>query len=68
MKEYRDIYAWIDAQKKTMQDLVIQWSAINTHTFNLKGLESLSREVKSVFSVFNEEIREVSLPPFEGEG
>lgn len=65
MEEYLSLLNWIDTQKQDMQELVIQWASINTHTFNLNGLKSLSQEMKRAFSVFGEDIEEVSLPPFE---
>ena len=61
----RGLLNWIDSQQKTMQDLLIQWSSINTHSLNSAGLKILSQHIVEAFAVFNEHITFLPLPPYQ---
>ncbi len=65
MKQYRPILDWIDQQHHSMLDLVIKWSKINSHTFNLDGLRILSREIVKSFRALKANIDIINLPPVE---
>ncbi|MCR4336954.1 MAG: hypothetical protein NUV91_04025, partial [Candidatus Omnitrophica bacterium] len=65
MKDYLPFLKWLSGQKSSMVDLVIQWAKINTHAFNLSGLELFSQEVEKAFSIFNEKIERIPLPSME---
>ena len=65
MEEYLPQLEWIDTQKQVMLETVTRWSGINTHTFHLSGLKLLSEDIKKAFSVFQERVEEVALPPVE---
>jgi len=65
MGEYSELSNWVDAQEEGMVDLVTRWSSINSHTSNLSGLKQLAQEIASAFSVFNEKIQFIDVPPVE---
>lgn len=65
MEDYRQILDRIDEQAPSMLDLVIQWSRINSYTFNLAGLKKLSQEIRTSFQVLEAHAKSVELPPME---
>jgi len=65
LKDWSEITHWVDSQKEGMVALIIEWAAINSHTFNLKGIQQLAGEIASAFSIFNEEIQWIDVPPAE---
>ncbi len=65
MKEYKTVFNWIESQRKPMVDLVTRWANINTHTFNLNGMNQLVADLEQYLSLYKENIQEISLPDFE---
>ncbi len=64
LHEYHDVFRWIDEQHGAMLDQVISWSNINSYTFNLLGLKTLSQKLKEALEVFDEDVRNVDLPVY----
>jgi glutamate carboxypeptidase len=64
MQYYTPYLQWIDQQKESMLELVKSWSNINTHTFNLKGLNVQIEALKKEFSSLGGHLQELTLPPF----
>ncbi len=65
MQDYTHILEWIDEQHTNMLDHVIEWSNINSYTFNFLGLKTLSQRIAEAFGVFEEEVMEVPILPFK---
>ncbi len=65
MKDFKPVLTWIETQKPIMIDLVSRWSNINTHTFNIKGLNRMVDDLEQYLTVYKENIQEIALPPFE---
>ena len=61
---HHDLLQWIDEQQQPMLDQVIEWSNINTYTFNLLGLKILSKKISKALTILGEEVYEIELPSF----
>ena len=51
MIDTRDAFAWIDEQAEAMEHRLKDWSAINSGSYNLPGLETMWRTLSDAFSV-----------------
>ena len=58
------VLSWLKSQSQEMLELAKQWSAINSYSYHLEGLESQRRALKEVFGTLGE-LTEVVLPPFK---
>lgn len=63
MKLYRPFLDWIDTQETFMVKRLQKWCQTNTHTFNIPGLKSFSKELAQSFRVLGGHLKFVSLPP-----
>jgi len=65
MNKYRSCLDWVDTQRQPMLDCVTRFSRINSHSFNLPGLEIMASAIQKEFAVFNEKIESLDLPQME---
>lgn len=65
MSKYRTVLDWIDTQAPSMLDLVTRWAKINTHTFNLPGLEELSKDIQTSLKVLQPKTEILALEGME---
>ncbi len=59
------ILDWIDGQKGPMLGLLKKWSGINSHSFNLPGLEKNAQNIKNAFSVLQAQSNSFHLSPYK---
>lgn len=64
-KDIKTYLQQADAKKEEMAARVMQWSNINTGSFNVPGLERLAAVLTQAFSVLDCEGNVLSLPPIE---
>lgn len=57
------LLAWIDGQHDEMSRLVTEWGNVNSHSYNIEGLDELRRRVARSFEILKGEIRDVPLQP-----
>ena len=50
MHSYADVLKWLNSQQKVMEDLLLEWSNINSYSLNPAGIKQLSQNVKKSFS------------------
>jgi len=62
MQSLNPILSWIDSQADTMNDLIIEWSQINSHSHNHKGLATIYKKIESHARTFGCEPTQVELP------
>ncbi len=65
MNEHADILKWVESQEQTMKALAVEWAEINSHTYNLSGLQTLSKKLKTAFSIFSGDVKFIDLPDYE---
>ena len=56
---------WLDSKRQDMLDTVIRWAAINSYSTNQAGLETITSEIQSAFSVLNAEQEIYPLVPLQ---
>ncbi len=64
MKNYQPLFTWIDSQQEEMLNLLINLAEINSHSFNLSGLDSQLQNLRKVFSPLGEKIEILDLSPW----
>jgi len=64
-ENYTSALDWLASQKEEMIKLTSQWAGINTHTFNLAGLEQCIEQIQESFSVFDEKIELIPMDPYQ---
>ncbi len=58
------ILSWLSQQTKPMTDTLIQWSEINSSTFNTAGLSRMANVLTQAFSVLDADIELIKLLPY----
>lgn len=66
MKTYDSYLQWIESQSQQMENLLIQWSNVNSGSQNTPGLIKMLQEIKNEVSSLNALTEEISLPPSNG--
>ncbi len=65
MNEFDSLLDWIDEQHPLMLDRVIEWSKINSYSFNKIGLKLLSKKILDAFEPLEADQQNVELLPFK---
>src|SRR6185436_8454116 len=65
MSNYQSIITWLETQSSVMQEMVAQYAAINTHTFNLAGLQELTNSLQNSFKIFDQAPEIFDLNPLQ---
>ncbi len=63
--ECAESLAWIDKQRESMIQTVIDWSHINSGSNNMDGLTQMQREIVTAFARLEAEIELIDLPDTE---
>jgi len=62
MNDTSSIFSWVESQRDGMLERIIEWSEVNSHSHNLKGLETMLGLLKRDFSRLEGRIETVALP------
>lgn len=62
---YQSYLEWIDSQQEAMVQLLLEWSAINSGSHHLAGLDRMRQALMDDFGKLGGEMEEISLAPVE---
>ncbi len=65
MEKFKPYLDFIDSQFEHMKQLTYDWSAINSGSYNLVGLEKMLKVLKDNFFWLGAEMEEIELPPMQ---
>jgi Acetylornithine deacetylase/Succinyl-diaminopimelate desuccinylase and related deacylases len=65
MDRYTPYLEWIDEQHEAMVRLLLDWSAINSGSYNLVGLNTMRQALMEKFGPLGTHMEEISLVPME---
>ena len=65
MTDSAPILAWIDQQHDRMVDTLIQWSNLNTGTYNAAGLHAFAAQLLPLLRQLSPDIEQIPLPPHQ---
>ena len=65
MEKFKPYLDFIDSQFEHMKQLTYDWSAINSGSYNLAGLEKMLKVLKDNFFWLGAEMEEIALPPMQ---
>ena len=55
---------WLETQASTMESLLLEWSSINSHTFNKAGLSRQFLAIEKVTASLNASVERIPLKPY----
>lgn len=62
-QEFKQSLDWLDGQHASMEALVIAWSNINSHTYNMAGLGRQFAAIENAFSPLGASLERIPLKP-----
>ncbi|MCA9407643.1 MAG: hydrolase [Candidatus Omnitrophica bacterium] len=65
MNDHAAIMQWIDEQQPLMLDLLVNWSNLNTYTFNLDGINQFADKIADTFSHLTDNIERIPAEDYE---
>ena len=65
MSDHADVLRWIDGQNDRMIQLVSEWAAINSGTYNLSGLQRIASALAGEFAILEGDLQKLNLPSQE---
>lgn len=60
-----EAFHWLKQEKPNMVDAVMRWASINSHTFNLKGLDAFAALLKNDFKALSVKMETLPVDPVE---